>query len=352
MAIRERPEVFAQMIPSDESELEALLSEPTPAVIEALRACEGDVLVLGAGGKMGPSLTRMVRRGADQAGRPRRVIAVSRFSSQAAARRLGQHGVEVLRADLGDPAAIRALPEGPNVIYMAGQKFGTSESPSRTWFANTAVPAWVADRYRSSRIVAFSTGNVYGLTPTATSGSRESDRLAPVGEYAASCVGRERVFEYAADTWGTRVAIIRLNYAVDLRYGVLVDIASRVHRGLPVNVEMGWFNCIWQGDANAMAVASLPLAATPAEVINVTGIDRLSVRAVATEFARRFGTPAIFEGAEAGDALLSDTGRMQSLFGPPRVSTGELVDTVAGWIERGGALLGKPTHFEERGGAF
>ena len=340
------------MIPGDESDLEALLSEPTPAVVEALRACEGDVLVLGAGGKMGPSLTRMVRRGADRAGRPRRVVAVSRFSSEAAAVHLGHHGVEVLRADLGDPAAIRSLPEAPNVIYMAGQKFGTSEAPSRTWFANTAVPAWVADRYRSSRIVAFSTGNVYGLTPSDTSGSRESDRLAPIGEYAASCVGRERVFEYAAESWGTRVAIIRLNYAVDLRYGVLVDIASRVHHGLAVNLGMGWFNCIWQGDANAMAVASLPLASTPAEVINVTGTDRLSVRALATEFARRFGTSARFEGEEAGDALLSDTGRMQSLFGPPRVSTGELVDMVAGWIERGGAMLGKPTHFEERGGAF
>lgn len=340
------------MIPRDETELETLLSEPTPAVVETLLSCEGDVVVLGAGGKMGPSLTRMVRRGADQAGRARRVVAVSRFSSHAAAAQLEQHGVEVLRADLGDPAAIRSLPDAPNVIYMAGQKFGTTEAPSRTWFANTAVPAWVADRYRSSRIVAFSTGNVYGLTPTDTTGSRESDFLSPVGEYAASCVGRERVFEYAADHWGTRVAIIRLNYAVDLRYGVLVDIASRVHRGLPVDVRMGWFNCIWQGDASAMAVASLRLASAPAEVINVTGVDKLSVRAVATELAGRFGTSAVIEGAEAGDALLSDTRRMQSLFGPPRVTSTRLIDMVAGWIGQGRATLGRPTHFEERGGAF
>ena len=340
------------MHPGNEAELEAMLSEPTPAVLDALRSCEGDVVVLGAGGKMGPSLSHMVRRAADSLDGARRVIAVSRFSSPAAASQLAQWGVEVLRADLGSPEAIRSLPEAPNVIYMAGQKFGTTDAPERTWFANTAVPAWVADHYRTARIVAFSTGNVYALTPSTTSGSRESDALAPVGEYAASCVGRERVFEYAASTWGTRVAIMRLNYAVDLRYGVLVDIATRVRRGQPIDVRMGWVNCIWQGDANAIAVASLSLASTPATVLNVTGPEHLAVRALATEFARRFGTSALIEGTEAGDALLSDTTRMQSLFGAPRVTADRLIDMVASWIEHDGATLNRMTHFEERGGAF
>lgn len=321
-------------------------------MIESLRACGGDVVVLGAGGKMGPSLARMVRRAADALPEPRRVIAVSRFSSTVAAIRLEQQGVEVVRVDLGEPEAIRDLPDAPNVIFMVGQKFGTTDAPARTWFVNTAVPAWVAHRYRSSRIVAFSTGNVYGLVPAAGDGSRESDRLEPAGEYAASCVGRERQFEYAATTYGTKVTILRLNYAVDLRYGVLVDIASKVRRGEPVNVSMGWLNCIWQGDANAMALAALGLASGPAAVLNVTGPEALAVRDLALRFAHRFGTTATFEGMEAPDALLSNTDKMQSVFGVPRVSTDRLVEMVAAWLEDGGMTLDRATHFEERGGAF
>jgi nucleoside-diphosphate-sugar epimerase len=351
MTPRHRPDAPVTH-PRDEEELEALLSEPAPAAIAALRACQGDVIVLGAGGKMGPSLARMARRTADALAEPRRVIAVSRFSSPAAAARLEQHGVEVMRADLGEPNAIHQLPDAPNVIYMAGQKFGTTDAPARTWFANTAVPAWVAHRYRSSRIVAFSTGNVYGLVPARGDGSHEQDPLAPVGEYAASCVGRERLFEYAANTYGTAVTILRLNYAVDLRYGVLVDIATKVRRNEPVNVSMGWLNCIWQGDANAMALAALGLADSPAAVLNVTGPDTLAVRDLAQRFALRFGTTAIIEGMEAPDALLSNTDKMQSVFGETRVSADRLVEMVAAWLEDGGATLDRATHFEERGGAF
>jgi nucleoside-diphosphate-sugar epimerase len=338
--------------PHNEDDLEELLSEPTPFVVDALRDCGGDVVVLGAGGKMGPSLARMARRAADALAEPRRVMAVSRFSSRAAAARLEAHGVEVIRADLGDPDALSELPDAPNVIFMAGQKFGTAAAPARTWFANTAVPAWVAHRYRASRIVAFSTGNVYGLVPAAGDGSRESDPLAPVGEYAASCVGRERQFEYAADAYGTAVTILRLNYAVDLRYGVLVDIATKVRRNAPVPVAMGWLNCIWQGDANAMALAALPLCARPAAVLNVTGPETLAVRDLATRFARRFGTTPRIEGVEAPDALLANTSKMQSLFGQPRVNADRLVELVAAWLEEGGVTLDKATHFEERGGAF
>ncbi len=338
--------------PHSEDDLEELLSEPTPFVVDALRDCGGDVVVLGAGGKMGPSLARMARRAADALAEPRRVMAVSRFSSRAAAARLEAHGVEVIRADLGDPDALSELPDAPNVIFMAGQKFGTAAAPARTWFANTAMPAWVAHRYRASRIVAFSTGNVYGLVPAAGDGSRESDPLAPVGEYAASCVGRERQFEYAADAYGTAVTILRLNYAVDLRYGVLVDIATKVRRNAPVPVAMGWLNCIWQGDANAMALAALGLCACPAAVLNVTGTETLAVRDLATRFARRFGTTPRIEGVEAPDALLANTGKMQSLFGRPRVNADRLVELVAAWLEEGGVTLDKATHFEERGGAF
>lgn len=338
--------------PHNEEELEDLLSEPTPFVVEALHECSGDVVVLGAGGKMGPSLARMARRAADALAEPRRVIAVSRFTSPSAAARLEKHGVEVIRADLGDPDALRDLPDAPNVIYMAGQKFGTAAAPARTWFANTAVPAWVAHRYRASRIVAFSTGNVYGLVNAAGDGSRETDPLMPVGEYAASCVGRERQFEYAADTYGTAVTILRLNYAVDLRYGVLVDIATKVRRNAPVPVAMGWLNCIWQGDANAMALASLRLSASPAAFLNVTGPETLAVRDLAMRFALRLGTAPRIEGVEAPDALLANTDKMQSLFGVPRVSADRLVELVAAWLEDGGATLDKATHFEERGGAF
>lgn len=329
-----------------------MLSEPTPSVVEALRACPGDVVVLGAGGKMGPSLARMARRAADALDEPRRVIAVSRFSSPTVLTRLESQGVSVIRADLGDPDVLGELPDAPNVIFMAGQKFGTAGAPARTWFANTAVPAWVAHRYRASRIVAFSTGNVYGLVSAAGEGSRESDQLAPAGEYAASCVGRERQFEYAADTYGTAVTIVRLNYAVDLRYGVLVDIASKVRQNAPVHVAMGWLNCIWQGDANAMALAALRLCARPAAVLNVTGPETLAVRDLAMRFALRFGISPRIEGVEAPDALLANTDKMQSLFGLPRVSADRLVELVAAWLEDGGVTLDKATHFEERGGAF
>jgi dTDP-4-dehydrorhamnose reductase len=310
------------------------------------------VIVLGAGGKMGPSLTTMVRRAADRLGDGRTVIAVSRFSSAAAAERLERAGVKIVRAELGDRDAVTALPDAPNVIYMAGQKFGTRDLPSRTWAVNTLVPAMVAERYATSRIVAFSTGNVYPLSAANSSGSKETDPLTPTGEYANSCVGRERVLEHLSRTNSTRMAIIRLNYAVDLRYGVLVDIAHRVADGEPVRVTMGYVNVIWQGDANAQAIRALPLAASPPLSINVTGPERLSVREVATRLGAALGRTSIIEGTEAPDALLSDTTLAQSLFGPPSVSAETLIDWVGDWVSRGGSRLGKATRFEVRDGRF
>lgn len=338
--------------PRTEEELEERLSRPTAAVIEALRHAPGDVVVVGAGGKMGPSLTAMLRRAADALGDGRRIHAVSRWGNTAHAARLEAMGVDVVRADLLDPDAYTTLPDAANVVYMAGQKFGTHDAPALTWMTNTVVPAYAARRYRDARIVAFSTGNVYALTPVTGSGSREGDPLSPVGEYAASCVGRERVFEDAAARWHTRVAIIRLNYAVDLRYGVLVDLARRILDDHPIDLAMGFVNCIWQGDANAMAICALPLASAPPCILNVTGAERLSVQALAAELGEQLGLTPHFTGAPAPDALLSDTRRAQELFGPPAVDAATLATWVASWLKGGGRTLGKATKFERRDGTF
>jgi nucleoside-diphosphate-sugar epimerase len=338
--------------PRDDEELEELLSRPSPEVVEALRQAPGDVIVLGAGGKMGPSLTTMVRRAVDALGDGRTVTAVSRFSSSEAHARLERLGVQIVRAELSDREAIERLPDAPNVIYMAGQKFGTRDLPSLTWAINTLVPAMVAERYARSRIVAFSTGNVYPLSPVTSGGSRESDSLTPIGEYANSCVGRERILEHVSRTRGTPIAVVRLNYAVDLRYGVLVDIAHRISAGDPVRVDMGYVNVIWQGDANAQAIRALTLAASPPFAINVTGPDRLSVRDAATRLGELLGVAPRLEGHEAPDALLSDTTLAQSLVGLPAVSTDTLIEWVASWVTRGGTRLGKATKFEVRDGKF
>jgi nucleoside-diphosphate-sugar epimerase len=332
-----------------ESELDTILSEPRDQTIAALESCPGDVVILGAGGKMGPTLATMAARAA---GGSRKTIAVSRWSSPAAERALNDAGVETVRCDLLDRDAVARLPDAPNVVFMAGQKFGTTDAPAMTWAMNTLVPATCAERYKDSRIVVFSTGNVYPLTPIDSGGSREEDLPAPIGEYAASCVGRERMFELYAERHGTNVAIVRLNYAIDLRYGVLVDLALRVWRGEPVFVDMGYVNVIWQGDANRIALECLPLTATPPFVVNLTGSDILSVRSLAEWFGARFGMSVTFTGSERPDALLSNTSRLQACFAPPAVTLDQMRDWVADWVEAGGPLLGKPTKFEARDGKF
>ena len=337
---------------ASEAELEDALSAPSPALLDALRATPGDILVLGAAGKMGPTLTRMAKRAVDALGRHDRVIAASRFSSASAEQTLREAGIETVRCDLLDRSAVAALPDAPNVIFMAGQKFGTSDAPSSTWAMNVVLPSIAAERYANSRIVAFSTGNVYALSSVHGGGSREGDAPAPVGEYAMSCLGRERVFEDAAARRGTRVAIVRLNYAVDLRYGVLVDLASRVLRGAPIDLRMGHVNVIWQGDANDWALRCLAHASAPPFIVNVTGGETLDVRTLTARFGALFGRAPAYSGEEAPDALLSNASLAHAMFGPPTVSTGTLIEWVAGWVQAGRPLLGKPTHFEERAGAF
>jgi nucleoside-diphosphate-sugar epimerase len=321
-------------------------------VIQALIDCPGDIAVLGAGGKMGPTVARMLRRAADQTGEPRRILAVSRFSSGPLPELLADAGVEIVRADLTDWASLASLPETPNVIFLAGQKFGTRSLPATTWVTNTVVPALVADRFRSSRIVALSTGNVYPLMSVAYGGSREVDALGPIGEYAWSCLGRERVLENASRARGTAVAIVRLNYAVDLRYGVLVDLALKVASKAPIDLAMGFVNVIWQRDAVDQVIQALAHASVPPFVVNVAGPEVLRVRDVALEFGRLLGQEPIFVGEEAPDALLSNTSRAQSLWGRPGVPAADMISWVAEWLQQGGVTLGKPTQFEQREGSF
>jgi nucleoside-diphosphate-sugar epimerase len=334
-----------------EQQLDDFLSEPMPEVVNALARLAGDILLLGVGGKMGLSLARMARRASDVAGTSRRVIGVSRFSS-GGEDAFAAYGIETIRCDLLDWNAIDRLPEAPNVIVLAGTKFGTSGDTPTTWATNCYLPGNVAYKCRSSRIVAFSTGNVYGLTPAAGGGSSEDSEPRPVGEYAMSCLGRERIFEYFSRSAGTPVVIFRLNYACDLRYGVLVDLATRVWSGEPIDLAMGQFNTIWQGDANAMALRALERASTPPWVVNVTGPEALSVRAVCEEFGLLMGRAVRFVGRESDTALLADARRGLGVFGPPRVSAGELIEGVARWVARGGRTLGKPTKFESRDGRF
>jgi len=342
----------ARAAPQSESELDDVLSAPGAATIDALRRAPGDIVVLGAGGKMGPTLARMAARAAHEVGDGRRVIAVSRYSNRSVALALERAGVSIVSTDLLDPRAVGKLPDAPNVIFMAGQKFGTSDAPSRTWMMNVVVPAYCATRYASSRIVAFSTGNVYPLVGVESGGAMESTTPGPVGEYAASCLGRERVFEHAAATNGTCIAIVRLNYAIDLRYGVLTDIAQRILARQPVSLAMGHVNVIWQGDANRAALELLPHCIAPPTIVNVTGARVLRVRDLATELGRRLGIAPTFEGTEAQDALLSRTDRMRELLGAPEMPLELMLDWVAQWVGAGKPVLGKPTHFETRDGAF
>jgi len=333
-------------------QLEELLSEPTPEVVEALRNLQGDLIVLGAAGKMGPTLARMAQRALEKAGSGHRVIAASRFSSPESRTKLERWDLKTIACDLLDREQVARLPDAPNVVFMAGMKFGTTGQEALTWATNTLVPAFVCEKFRGSRISLFSTGNVYGLTPVDRGGSTESDPLEPLGDYAMSCVGRERIFEHSSRTFGTPVAILRLNYACDLRYGVLVDLARRVEEEQPVDLTMGCFNTIWQGDANAVALRALAHASSPPFVVNVTGPELLSVRRVSELLGALLEKPVTFVGSEAADAFLSNAEKAHKLFGLPRVAAEQLIRRVADWVKRGGESLAKPTHFEVRHGKF
>lgn len=334
------------------AELEAKLAEPSPRLVEDMRRVEGDLLLLGAGGKMGPSLAMLARNALDAAGKGARVIAVSRFSDEAVARRLEEAGVRVVKADLLDESQLASLPDAPNVVYMAAMKFGTTGQEHRTWAMNTYLPGRVADRFRDARVVAFSSGNVYPLRELTAGPPDEDDPVGPVGEYAWSVLGRERMFQYFSERYGTKVALLRLNYAVEMRYGVLVDIALAVRDGQPVDVSMGHVNVIWQGDANEVALRALLHCDSPPRVINLTGPETASVRKLAQRLGARMGKEPVFVGAEQPSALLNDASRCHALFGYPRVALETMVDWVADWVGRGGEVHGKPTKFQVRTGEF
>jgi len=340
-------------LPSTDHDIELLLSTPTPGAIAAVRDLPGDFMVLGVGGKMGTTTAAMLRRALDAAGRrDTPVYGVSRFSRPEARQELESLGVKTLSCDLADPNALAALPSAPNVLYLAGQKFGTDGAPGLTWIQNTVVPALVAQRFRKSRIVVFSTGCVYPFVPVTGPGASENEPVAFLGEYASTCVGRERVFTHYSGEFGTPILLYRLNYAVELRYGVLVDLAQKVAAGQTVDLTMGWLNCLWQGDACARAIQCLGHTASPASILNITGPEKLRIRDLAEEFGRRLGRPPVFTGSEAPTAWLSDAAESVRLFGPPTVSVAAMMDLITAHVQAGGRLLGKPTHFETRDGKF
>jgi len=336
----------------DEAQLEDLLSTPSDAAVDAVARVQGDLMLLGVAGKMGPSLARMARRASDAAGVKRRIIGVSRFSTPGSEAALQARGIETIRGDLLEESFLDRLPEIPNLIHLAVMKFGASSSPAMTWAINVHLPAMVCRRFRGSRIASFSTGNVYPLVPIDSGGSRETDTPGPVGEYAMTALGRERMFTHFAERCGTPTTLVRLNYAAELRYGVLLDIAQRVFAEQEIDLSMGYANVIWQGDANAMTLASLADAAAPPFVINVAGPELVSVREMAQRFGQFFEKTPRLTGTEAPTALLSNGSKGHDLYGDPRVSVELLTRWIAGWVRCGGRTLGKPTHFEVRDGKF
>ena len=333
----------------NEQALEDYLATPSRELVDDLARIDGDLLILGVGGKMGPTLARLARNAMPDT---RRVIAVARFSDAGTREMLTQHGIETIVCDLLDAGAIAKLPQCPNVLFMAGRKFGGEGDNPLTWAMNVHVPALVAQAFSKSRIVAFSTACVYPFVPVTSQGAAEDLPPGPPGEYANSCVGRERMFAYFSKLHGTPGRLFRLSYAIDMRYGVLADVAAKVWRGEPVDVTMGHVNVIWQGDANAQALRCLAVATVPTSPLNVSGPETTSIRWLAEEFSRRFGKPVEITGAEASTAWLMNTGEAERLFGYPKVPLAQLVGWVADWIAREQRLYGKPTRFETRDGKY
>jgi len=340
-----------EIIDSEET-LDESLTRPRCELVSFIESVRGPLLILGAGGKMGPTLAALARRAAEAAGQKLEVVAVSRFSDANARRWLEVRGVKTVNCDLLQADQVRHLPDAENVIYLVGLKFGTSQSPATTWAINTLVPARVCERYPRSRIVALSTGNVYPLSQVKGGGSVESDALAPLGEYSNATVGRERIFEFHSSQNGTRVVLLRLFYAAELRYGVLRDIADKIWAGQPVELGNGYFNCIWQGDANEMILRALPLAVSPPAAFNLTSIDIFSVRTVAERLGQLLGRPVTFAGEGSDNALLGNTSRLCSRLGAPPTPLDTMLRWTAHWVKIGGRNLGKPTHFDVRDGKY
>ncbi|MBQ4527037.1 MAG: NAD(P)-dependent oxidoreductase [Clostridia bacterium] len=335
-----------------EEKLNQLLTTPSQALIGDIKKIKGDIMILGAGGKMGPTLCVLAKNACKAAGIDKKIYAVSRGSDKIAAELMISNGIEVINADLLDKEKLYSLPDVENIIYMAGRKFGTDGNEWQTWAMNATLPAFVADKFKNSNIVVFSSGNIYPIVPVSEGGCTEADRPLPNGEYAMSCLARERAFEYAANTFGTKVFIYRLNFAVDLRYGVLFDCADKIMKGEPISLSTPCFNFIWQGSANEIAIRGLLHAASPACIMNVTGPETVSIKKASLELGKYLGKEPVFENECGNDAYLNDASLAMETFGYPQVSAKTLIRWQAEWILDGGRTLDKPTHFEERKGSY
>jgi nucleoside-diphosphate-sugar epimerase len=332
--------------------LEEQWLSPSAALIEDIKKIEGDILILGAGGKIGPSIARLAKQAINEAGLDTRVIGVSRFSEPGLTAELNAEGIETIVADILEDHQLQALPEVENVLYLAGTKFGTSGNEPYTWAMNTYLPGRVAEKFRNSKIVVYSTGNVYPFTPVAAGGATEEMRADPVGEYGQSCLGRERMFQHFSSIYGTKLLIYRLNYAIDFKYGVLLEVAKSVLAGKAINLSTGHVNVIWQGDANEMAIRSLLHCEAPAKILNITGPETVSLRWLAGEFGRIFNIVPEFVNEEQSSALLSNAAESFRLFGYPRTTLKQMIGITAQWLLEGGKTINKPTHFQERKGQF
>lgn len=335
-----------------EEKLNEMLVSPSDSLVEDIKKIEGDILVLGAGGKMGPTLCVLAKKAIEKAGIDKRVIAVSRGNDKISVDYMKENGVEFIPMDLLDKEKLYSLPDVENVIYMAGRKFGTDGNEWQTWAMNSTLPAFVADKFKNSKIVVFSSGNIYPIAKLSDGGCKEEDKVGPIGEYAMSCLARERAFEYASNAFGTEVFIYRLNFAVDLRYGVLFDVANKILKGEPISLSTPCFNFIWQGSANEIAIRGLLHAKAPANIMNVTGPETVSIKKAAIELGKFLGKEPIFEGEAGNDAYLNDASLAMETFGYPAVPVKTLIRWQAEYILDGGRTLDKPTHFEERKGSY
>ena len=335
-----------------EKELEDLLSIPSPELIEMMKRLQGDIMILGIGGKMGVTLGRQAVNAITAAQVDKKVFGVSRFSNQAARERLESWGVKTIACDLLNPEETAKLPQIKNIIYMAGRKFGTQGTEELTWAMNALVPGYVGTHFKNSNVVVFSTGCVYPLVDATSGGCTEEIPPAPVGEYSQSCLGRERIFSYCSKEFGTKVLLFRLNYAIDLRYGVLHDIGQQVYNNQPVNNNVGHFNIIWQGDANSQALLCLEYCTSPATPLNITGPETITVEHIAEEFGKLMGKEISYTGKSGDKCYLNNSAKATELFGKPRINVEQMIKWQAAWLRQGGSSLGKPTHFEVSNGKF
>jgi nucleoside-diphosphate-sugar epimerase len=337
------------------SELELIeqeLFKPSDALVRDIKSIDGDIIFLGVGGKMGPSMAKLARLAIDKAGVKKKLIGVSRFSDAQARTELESAGIETISADLLNEKELAALPDAANIMYLAGTKFGTTGKEALTWAMNSYLPGRVAERYKNSKIVAFSTGNVYPFTPVNSGGPSEETIPNPIGEYGQSCLGRERVFQYFSEKNNTPLLIYRLNYAIDVRYGILLEVAKSVLNEKPIDLTTGNVNVIWQGDANEIALRSFLHCSSPAKILNVTGPETVSIKWLAEQFGILFNKKPQFVNEAQPTALLNNASLAHKLFGYPRVTLRQMIDLIAGWLKGGGATINKPTHFQERKGQF